>query len=353
MKSTKTFLIVFLFIFLGVFQLTTTANDNNVISWNIPNLEKLGINSEMLIKMDKELKYEYSPYTNINSVVVIKEDQLIFENYYNGYDNDTLFEVQSVTKTITSALIGIAIDKGYIEGIDEKVVKYFPEYIDEIEDSKFKELTIRNMLTMTAGLDWNNKDMEKKRKVFINNLPIKYTFGLSLIREPGEIFSYNILCSHILSGIITKTTGMTVLEFADKNLFGPLGIENRKWLTDREGYNIGGAALKLKTRDMARIGYLYLNKGRWNEKQIISEKWINESTQPHINVSGRSKYGYQIWIDKVITGTDVYYASGLGGQLIFVVPELDLVIAINSRTDKHRGSHSDIINEYIIPSLFI
>ncbi len=339
--------ILFLVFILSIIQISVGAIEDNVINWDIPELKELGINSTMLNKMDEELEYEYSPYRNINSVVVIKDGQLIFENYYNGYDQNTLFEVKSVTKTITSALTGIAIDKGYIEGVNEKVVDYFPEYFSGDEGQKFNEVTIKHLLTMSEGIEWDNS--EEGRKEFFTN-PKKYLLGLEFVEEPGKVFSYNETSPNILSRIITKTTDMKASEFADKYLFGPLGIEDRFWY-DHQGYTVGGSTLQLRTRDMAKIGYLYLNNGKWNGEQIISEKWINESTQAHINPRGRREYGYYIWIDRVITGDDVYFAAGYGGQYIFVVEEYDLVIAINSRVDKDRWIHREIIDKYIIPAL--
>lgn len=345
-KQFTNILIIFLvlFVIIGCKEKNINETEGRVINWDKVNPEELGVNSNLLNNMDDFILKEYP---KINSVIVLKQGTLLFENYYNEYNSDSLFKMASVTKTFTSALIGIAIQEGYIGGINDKVVKYFPQYAEEINDSRFKELTIEDLLTMTDSLAWADS---KNKKVLIN--PIKYAFGLSLTGEPGDKFNYSTLNSQILSGIITEATGMNELDFADKYLFGPLGIKKRKWSKDLQGNNTGGFDLQLRTRDMAKFGQLYLNGGLWNEQQILPRSWINLTTKKYSEggLPHGEKYGYHVWVTKV-EGFPAYFAGGLGGQFIYVVPELDLVVAITSELDMHREKHRKIINNFIVPAI--
>lgn len=308
--------------------------------------EKQGMNSAELLEMNSYIKKKLP---HIRSVLVVKNGYLVFDKYYQSYGKNDLLAINSATKTITSALIGIAINKGYLKGTDQKITEFFPEYVTNKMDPQFKKISIENLLTMTSGLDWVDDDMYKP-EVHVN--AIKYAFGLKVLTKPGEKFNYNTLGSQILSAIITKTTKMSELEFADKYLFGPLGINKREWKTDEQGYNLGGFELYLRTQDMAKFGYLLLNKGAWDGKQIIPPDWVSNMTKKH-NDGGLphgENYGYHCWVTKV-KGYDAYFAGGYGGQFIYVVPALDLVVAISSNIDMHHEENRDIISKYIIPSI--
>lgn len=327
--------------------------------WKWAELSEVGMNSEVIDKLNDSIDEQYK---HIRSVTIIKDNKLVFQKYRDNYDNDSLFPINSATKTVTGTLIGIALKEGYIESIDVPFISYFPEYQDAIVDEEIKKVTIEELLTMTSGLKWNISDMNKwvdsQNRTYnfdgvVGKDPIKYAFQLQVIDKPGEVFNYSTLNSQILSGIITKSTGMNAQEFADKYLFEPLSIKENKWHTDPQGNQLGGFELHMKTSDIAKIGQLYLNKGKWNDKQILPEEWVENATKAH-NEGGfphGEKYGLHCWITK-IDKYEAFFAGGQGGQFIYVIPELDLVVAITSDIDEHREFHRDIVRDFIVPSIY-
>ena len=184
---------------------------------------------------------------------------------------------------------------------------------------------------MSAGLQWKDKGSTHWDK-YSNPEWLKLTIQLPQILDPGTYFNYNTTLAHILSVILSKTTNMSALEFANENLFKPLGIKNVKWERDPDGYNIGGFGLSMTARDLAKFGYLYLNNGYWSNSSIVPEHWVKESTKKHKEVYGALGYGY-LWWTQNVDGSHSYKAWGRGGQFIVVVPDLDLVIVITSDID--------------------
>jgi CubicO group peptidase (beta-lactamase class C family) len=307
--------------------------------------EKQTMNSNKLIEMDNYIKQKL-PF--IRSVLVVKNGYLVFEKYYQHYSKKDHFVICSDTKTVTSALIGIAIKEGYIKGVNQKITEFFPEFITNQSDPKLKEISIENLLTMTSGISWDDNYLYRP-EVHIN--PIKYAFSLKVVTIPGKVFNYSTMDSQILSGIITKSTGMSELAFADKYLFKPLGISDREWKSDAQGYSLGGMELYLRTQDMAKFGYLLLNNGIWNESQIIPSEWVADMTKKH-NGGGLphgESYGLHCWVTKV-KGHNAYFAGGFGGQFIYEVPDLDLVVAISSNIDMNHEENRNIVDKFIIPS---
>lgn len=317
------------------------------INWNPQIPGKNGKTDREYRKMHNRIQ---RLYPSIQSVIVVHEGRLFYEHYFNGTDSFKLFNLCSVTKTVTSALTGIAIDKEYLEGTEQKVFKFFPEYSEDVKSKNLAELTISDLLTMTDGLNRDDRtDLENES--FWND-PVQYCLKLSFRTRRGERFNYSTLNSQLLSAIITRSTGMSELEFADRFLFVPLDITDKIWYTDGQGNNIGGASLYLQTRDMAKIGQLYLNKGKWGEHQLISPEWIEKSTHKYSDGGPPhgEAYGYHIWVTELNT-MDAYFAGGYGGQFIYVVPKLELVVAITSALDRHREYHRDIIGKFIVPAI--
>jgi CubicO group peptidase (beta-lactamase class C family) len=246
-------------------------------------------------------------------------------------------------------LTGIAIREGFIKGIDCKIIDFLPEMFSPEMDPRTGEIELKHLLTMSAGFLWSdNADM---RRCLNTENPLKTFFDTPLETVPGQKFNYNTACSYLLSVIITKTTGMKALDFADQYLFEPLGITDRQW-REYNGYNSGGSDLFLQPRDMAKFGYLLLNRGMWDGKQIVPAAWVDEMTtvkndggSPHYE-----KYGYQCWITS-IKGYKAYFAGGYGGQFILVVPDVDIVVAISSNTDQHYEENRNIVGRFILPAL--
>ncbi|MGE6257271.1 serine hydrolase domain-containing protein [Heyndrickxia sporothermodurans] len=319
----------------------------------------LKIDLKKLSKIDPIIKSEYS---NINGIVVVRNGYIAYEKYYNGYGPDDTHHVASVTKSIISALIGIAIDAGYIQNIDQKVLDFFPDYVPDANDSQKREITLRHLLTMTVPYpfeEWH----EPLDKLCMQPDWVKYT--LDILGQKGSIgtFKYSTAGVHLLSSIITRTTGKSAREFANERLFKPIGIKEipdyemksfgfedlfgknvKGWVKDPNNNSTGGWGLTLRPRDMARFGLLYVNRGIWNKQQIISESWINESTAMNPN-----KYGYLWWLyeeEEVLA----YSALGDGGNIICSIPEKELVVAIASEFIMKPRDRWTLIKEYIIPA---
>lgn len=269
------------------------------------------------------------------SLLVVKNGYLVFEKYYSWGSPEKYAVVHSVTKSVTSALIGIALDKGYLKSVDQKLTEFFPEYITEDLDPRKKKISLRHLLTMSAGFRWNDRG-PVMRFWYTSSNWAKFTIQLPQEKNPGDVFNYNSSTSHLLSIILSKSTKSSTLDFAKRNLFEPLGIQSAYWHQDPQGYYIGGFGLGLSARDLAKIGFLYLNNGYWNGQSIVSEYWVKESTDQQIKafsspIYGSFGYGYQWWVKKV-DGCSSFRAWGRRGQFIVVVPELDLVIAVTSKT---------------------
>ena len=301
--------------------------------WRASTPEEQGMDSAKLEEM-----MEYIDETNlaIESVIVVRNGYIVLEEYPGPiYDQDMLHVVHSVTKSFVSALIGIAVEEGYIDGTEQKMVDLFPERTIKNLDSRKESITLEHLLTMTAGLEWNewryaytDARNDYIKAIYASSDPIQYVLDLPMMEEPGVRWNYNGGTSHLMSALVAEATGYDTLDFAREFLFGPLGITESRWDSDRHGIRYGGSALYLTPRDMAKFGYLYLNNGTWDGKQIVPAAFVAESAKTHYNVDAYTGYGYQSWW--TCLGTTVYYAAGLYGQRIDVVPDLDLVVVFTA-----------------------
>ncbi len=293
--------------------------------------EEQGMDSEKLYRM---LSYIRDDGKEIHSIQVIRNGYKVLDTSFFPYSNRNLHAVNSVTKSVTSALFGIALEEKKIKSIDDKVLSYFPERKVKNADDNKNSMTLKNLLMMTGGFDWledgsydENDSWTKMRQ---STDPIGYILDLSVTAKPGENFYYNTGGSHILSDVLQKSTGKKGANYAEEKIFRPMGIEEKSWNQDNTGVSIGGAGLFLKPEDMAKFGYLYLKNGKWKGKQLVPEWWVKESTSKKIDtpngLAGSNGYGYQWWMNSF----GGYSARGFGGQYIFVVPEYDLVVAFAS-----------------------
>jgi CubicO group peptidase (beta-lactamase class C family) len=269
----------------------------------------------------------------IRSLLVQRHSVLVGEEYFHGGAADSLEHVWSVTKSVTSILIGMALERGYLTGLDRTLDEFLTPIVDSLPRDKGR-ITLRQLLTMTSGLQWHEFDGggEYGRWVTSDDM-LQYVIDRPWASQPGEAFLYNTGGTHLLSAVLTVATGATELDFARQHLFGPLGITQADWWTDERGYSTGGMGLHLRPRDMVKIGELFLRRGVWNGKAVVSGQWVQESTTPHISTGNAvwfgPEYGYLWWIGHG-QGHDFYFANGFAGQFIFVVPELDLVIVATS-----------------------
>lgn len=305
-------------------------------------------------------------YRNINGVVIVRNGCIAYEKYSNGFGPSDTHHVASVTKSVMSALIGIAIDKGYIKSVNEKVLDFFPEYKASASDFVKRAITIRHLLTMTAPFAW--KTSNKIRFEPLDRLrrqPDWVTYTLNIMGQGGPFgrFQYCTAAPHLLSAIITRTTKLSAREFANQHLFYPVGMKEipdyemkscgldgvflniKGWIKDPSSVTVGGWGLTITPRDMARFGYLYLNGGVWEDKQVISRKWVDESTALNSN-----KYGYLWWL-RDEKGVYAYSALGSGGNVICCIPQKDLVVAIASKFTGKPYDPWTLFEDYILPAI--
>lgn len=354
-------------------QTTENVKPENNLSysgWERSTLEEQGLNSEILTEMMEFIEEKNSDNggNGVDSVIIIKNAYLVFEEYFNGQKEDSLHNIHSCTKSITSALIGIAINNGHIKSVNEKVLDFFPEYEFENMDERKKAITIEHLLTMSSGIEWDEffVPYTSRENDFIDTIYnddwVKYTLDKRMVNNPGEIYEYNTGGSHILSAILQKATGMDTLSYAKKYLFTPLDISENDvyWPISPKGIYTGGHGVEMKPSDMAKIGLLYHNKGMWNGKQIIPKEWIEKSGQPLIKTNVKNyrynyiyDYGYQWWVDKRnIKGA--FFASGYNNQLICVINELNMVVVLTASLGEYNSDTMPYLNQiikgYIIPS---
>ena len=272
-----------------------------------------------LVEKAYRLLYSDEDFLMANSLIVVRNGKLVAEAYCRDLsDIDRLENIQSCTKSFTALLTGCALHKGLIGSIADPLYQYIPEYFDDDLDKR--QITIRNCLTMMAGLDFDNSE-NTEEMLMVEGSSLGYILSLDMIEDTGLVFRYNDGLPHLVGGIIAGQSGMSLAEFAEENLFGPLGIDNYKWEATHDGLNVGSAALRLTPRDLAKTGQLCLQEGRWGDRQLIDPAWLQEATTIHAGTE--AAYGYYFWIYPALEG---YAMVGHGGQYCFVCPSKNLVI---------------------------
>lgn len=266
---------------------------------------------------------------SIKSLLIVRRGRLAYEKYFNGGTAATAQRLASVTKSVTSTLAGIAIEQGRLPGIDQTLAEIYPDYIKGVSDPRTADVTMHQLLTMTAGFRWVDRSMDFWNWRYRKNR-LKGGLMLPLSDDPGTRFTYATSVSHLIGGAISRAVGMSLREYANKYLFGPMGETVEAWDKDPAGKNTGGTGIQLTPRQMAKFGYLMLHNGNWNGLQIVPREWVNNATKNHIPRPGALGYGYQFWVRNT-GGCAAFLAWGRGGQFIVVVPDRDLVIAVTSR----------------------
>lgn len=322
---------------------TTQAPEKNEQSfeWQHSSLQDENINQDDIKNLFNEIDG-----TDIYSAVIIRNDKIADEYFADGYSNTSVFDLHSVSKSITSTLVGIAIDKGYIKSVDTPISEYFDSIKSSGSDYQ-KQITIFHLLTHTSGIDYDDDTMWDDWRASENW--VDYTLQRPVTSKPGTVFRYSTGNTHLLSYIVQKATGKTLYEFGKENLFEPLGMESVKCGDDAQGITDGGNGFQMTAYDMAKIGRLYLNKGEWNGERIVSSKWIDESTTVQFKrSSGTADYGYQWWVRSFGNGNhNGYFAQGHFGQYIFVVPDLSLIVVITSHHDGSSSKYWNYINTMV------
>jgi CubicO group peptidase (beta-lactamase class C family) len=315
-------------------------------------LDNTGLNIQLLTEMTERIID--GTYPDVHSVLIIKDGKLVFEEYFYEYDRIKLHQQRSATKSIISALAGIAIDKGYIKSKDEPVLPFFPEYnLNNDSDAKQK-ITIEHLLTNQSGLDCDISDSKSEgNETVMSNSDdwIKFTLDLPMIDSAGGSGRYCSGNPIILGRIIEKTTQQSLPEFAKQTLFKDLGITDFKWnFKPDKSSSETFCQIYLNSRDMAKFGLLYLNKGNWNGKQIISSEWVRESLTKHTEIQGVG-YGYLWWIKYLnVDGKKVYGkgAQGNGGQRIYIWEDQNMVTVITGGSYNTQSPSDEIIRKYVL-----
>jgi CubicO group peptidase (beta-lactamase class C family) len=307
------------------------------------------------------------------SIVISRDDHIIYNKMFNGTGKDDLFNDQSLTKSICSLLIGIAIDKGYIPSVKEKIVRWFPE-LNNDSDARKRTITLEELMDQASGLYHEQLGTMMGIPDFLALPdPSGYTLHAPMAGDPGKEWHYNNAATHLLSLILTRSTGMSTLDFAEQHLFHPLGIDSVVWVKMKDGYYDGSGLLsiRLRTRDLVKIGSLLLQEGRYEGRTIVSKKWITQLLHPSAPYTAdwgfpASRYAF-CWYHTEIgegaptegaqggagaAGMEMTYGMGWGGQFILVIPALRTVIAVNERTaDATAVKQSILFTSRIFPAL--
>jgi CubicO group peptidase (beta-lactamase class C family) len=333
----------------------TTPHD-----WQTSTPEQQGMDSGKLADM---FDYIVSRKPNLHSLLIVHNGYLVTEVYFFPYQSDTIHGIYSCTKSVSSALVGIAIDKGYIQGVDRPLLSFFPDRTIANADPRKQAITLEDILTMSSGLDWPEWSTSYSdptnivRQMLLSPDPVQFVLDRPMQTDPGKLFNYNTGGSNLLSAIIEQTTGTSTLEFARANLFEPLGFSEVFWAQTQNGMYRGGEGLMLTPRDMAKFGYLYLNHGIGDGRQIIPAAWVDASTADHISTERQAyagyQYGYQWWLGWM-QSPGFHTASGYGGQYIFVIPEKKLVVVFTGELSGY--NYDDVLPKalaetYILPAI--
>ena len=300
-----------------------------------------------------------------HALLIVRHGYLVLEEYFGGWRADRLHMQQSVSKSFTSALVGIAVGQGAIRGVDEKILGFFPD-LEGIRhlDARKRAMTLQDLLTMRGGTDYHERGAGSPH-FELNSLPRgwdRFYLDRPMVRAPGTEFNYDSGGVILMSALLKARTGLHADAFADRHLFAPLGIEEWDWFRNREGHPHTGGGLDLRPRDMARFGLLYLRRGQWGERQVVPADWVDRSLRRHVDWRDEPRghkvgYGYLWWVLEPdpagAGGHDIYAAMGFRGQYIFIVPEHDMVVAVTAGTqssdDQRRAV--DYLYSHILPSV--
>lgn len=324
--------------------------------WATSSPEAAGLDPERLAAMTEAIRA--GEYGNIHAVVIERDGKLVYEQYFEGEDQSwgarlghvrfgraSLHDLRSVTKSVVSTLVGIAIDRGDIPSVDTPLYELLPDYAHMLEGDK-RAITLRHVLGMSAGLDWKEWDVpygdpeNDERKLYEAPDPIAFALDKALVAEPGSVHNYSGGLTQILAAVVEEATGQGILCFAQEVLFRPLFIYDVVWRTEDGTTPVAAYGLRLRARDLAKLGSVFLGGGTWNGRQIVSEAWVNESLQSHLPVTqvgpppefvSHIGYGYQWWRlhyrlgDRIIEAPS---AVGNGNQRIIIIPELQLSVTV-------------------------
>lgn len=361
----RTFVFVLFFLlFQGIITLLFSQAPYLKEKWHRSTPEEQQINPKRWDDLVRRIRHE-NECPHLHSLLIIKNGYLVLEEYFGGFDAETVNSMQSVTKSFTSAVMGIAIEQGKIRGVDEKVLDFFPgiQGIQNMDDRK-TSMKFRDLLTMRSGTDYDEgySRSPHSQLIRLERGWDRFYLNRPMVSNPGTRFQYDSGGVILMSAMLKNRTGMHVDAFAEKYLFTPLRINKVRWIKNREGHPHTGGGLYLRPLDMAKFGLLYLRNGKWENKQIVPAWWVEESFKKHVTFPRRSRrrhtsYGYLWWIqepDPAGSGKrDIYSARGHGGQFIFIIPEYNMLVVTTSESQHNAGFQKpiDFLYSDILPAL--
>ncbi|HEU0293968.1 MAG TPA: serine hydrolase [Anaerolineales bacterium] len=319
------------------------------LGWEEGSPQAHGMNDKLLWSADETIRRDLP---NVYSLLVVRNSTIVFEQYYQGHAATSLFDIRSATKSFVSALIGIAVKEKQIPNLDQKILSYFPEHQAADMDPRKAAITIRNLLMMKSGLAWDEE--RDFAELYSSEDWVEYIFKVPMRADPGSVFDYNSGASHILSEVIHRATGMTALEYAQQRLFLPLGIGYHHWAFDPMGISLGYAGLSLTVRDFAKLGLLYASHGIWDGGEILMPEYIRDSTTAWSSggFPEEAEYGYHWWV-LPSEPHPAYFAAGYGGQYLWIVPDLDLIVVTTAKFDLPpwlTQEHRFLITDFVLAS---
>jgi CubicO group peptidase (beta-lactamase class C family) len=352
---------VSLYFVMGIFS--SLFGNGTTWEWPRSSPEKQGLDSDRLTQLIEIIRVG-KEFPDLHSLLIVRNGSLVVEEYFEEYSSEKLHTLQSVSKSFTSALIGIAIERGEIMGVDEKILDFFTgvRIIKNMDDKK-ASMRLQDLLTMQSGTDYHEGYTGSPHDE-LNRLERgwdRFYLDRPMIREPGTHFQYDSGGVILMSSMLKDRTGLHADGYAQKYLLGQLGITKVRWLKNRDGHPHTGGGLYLLPRDMAKFGLLYLNNGEWEGTQVVPSHWVKESVRKHVNLKrgnpGVVGYGYLWWIlspDPGGAGKEyIYAAMGFRAQYIFVVPEHDMVIVVTggTRSETDRRKPIGFLYSHILPAI--
>jgi len=313
--------------------------------WHAAAPETAGFHSDKMAEGLLAIRQQGIP---IHSLTIIRHGSLIVDAYFYPYDGSTVHDLASVTKSVMTSLIGIAVDQGKL-ALDDPMVSFFPDRTIANLDERKQRITVAHLASMSSGLQCTEENEQTQQEMMATGDWVQFALDLPVAWEPGTKMVYCNSAIHLLSAILQQATGMTALEYAQANLFEPLGIREVEWTADPQGFNRGWGDLFLHPRDAAKLGFLWLHQGRWEGRQVISEEWVRAASERRMTeAAGRPEdYGYGWWVsDPEVEDLAFVQAAGIGTQLIKVLPDLDLILVTTGG-----GFEMDQIDPYLIAAI--
>ena len=317
--------------------------------WKVTSPEEQGVSTGALADM---MEFIRERHLKVDSITIVRNGYLVMDTCFYPFPENTKHHLRSCSKSVISALVGIAIEKGYIKYADQPVLSFFPDRTVANLDENKKKITLRHLLTMTSGLDCRDGNQDRwigMYQMLGSKDWTQWVLDRPMKEAPGLHFEYSNCVTYLISAILQEATGMRSLDFARQHLFAPLGIDDASWDTNPQGVDFGYSRLWLKPHDMAKIGWLYLNNGRWDGLQVVPAAWVESSVQGQVEAQPTfSRYGYQWWV-----GDGFYAAVGASAQFIFVAPDENLVAVITGATPMGQpfSMVRDLLKNFILPSV--